>query len=180
MLDVTKTGLRGIGLSIPQVIERADEPYLAIAASGPMVSLPQFAPPKFGELYAFMAGRGVSPAGPGFFRYRCFDEWGNVEVEAGSPVAPGTAGDGNVIAATLPAGSYAAATYTGPYDRLFDAVLMLEGWMRGRGLEPDGEPGRPGCQLEIYRVSPMDESDPARLVTELLVRLGSTNKEEFK
>ena len=57
---------------------------------------------------------------------------------------------------------------------------MLEGWMRGRGLEPAGEPGEPACQLEIYRVSPMDESDPAKLVTELLVKLAGTSEEEFQ
>ncbi|MCU0790909.1 MAG: hypothetical protein MUE79_07655, partial [Nitratireductor sp.] len=62
MLDVTRTGMRGIGLSIPQVIERSGEPYLAIAVKGPMASLPQFAPPKFGELHQWMAERGIAPA----------------------------------------------------------------------------------------------------------------------
>jgi effector-binding domain-containing protein len=171
MLAVTQTGMAGIGLSIPQLIERDGEPYLAVAASGPMTDLPTFAPPKFGELHTFMGERGIAPAGPGFFRYRSFDDKGNVTLEAGSPVAAGTAGGGRVTSGVLPAGRYVAATYTGPYDRLYDAFLMLNGWMRGRGLEPDGKPGEPGCQLEIYRVTPMDEADSARLVTELLIKL---------
>lgn len=171
MRPVTKTGMAGIGLSIPQVIERNGEPYLAITVSGPMTDLPSFAPPKFGELHAFMGQRGITPAGPGFFRYRSFDDKGNVTLEAGSPVAPSTAGSGAVVAGMLPAGRYAAATYTGPYDRLYDAFLMLNGWMRGRELEPDGKPGEPACQLEIYRVTPMEEADLARLVTELLIKL---------
>ncbi|HSO46579.1 MAG TPA: GyrI-like domain-containing protein [Rhizobiaceae bacterium] len=180
MLDVTKTGMRGIGLSIPQVISRDEEHCLVIPVSGPMASMPQFAPPKFAELHAFMQRMAVLPSGPGFFRYRRFDEQGNVELEVGSPVESATSGGDGVKPSTLPAGRYASATYTGPYDRLYDGFLMLEGWMRGRGLEPAGEPGEPACQLEIYRVSPMDESDPAKLVTELLVKLAGTSEEEFQ
>jgi effector-binding domain-containing protein len=178
MLAVTETNMDDAGLSIPHVVKRGAEPYLAIAVSGPMTDLPSFGPPKFGELHAWMGGRGTKPSGPGFFRYRSFDDEGNVTLEAGSPVAAGTAGSGEVLADVLPAGRYAAATYTGPYDRLYDAFLMLNGWLRGRGLEPDGVPGEPGCQLEIYRVTPMDEKDPARLVTELLIRLAGPSVEK--
>jgi effector-binding domain-containing protein len=180
MLAVTQTGMAGIGISIPQVIMREAVPYAAITVSGPMVSLPSFAPPKFADLYGWMGKHGIEPAGSGFFRYRRFDA-GIVTVEAGAPVPPGTAGSGAVRADALPAGSYAAATYTGPYDRLHDAFLMLEGWMRGRGLEPDGTQDgfgeQPACQLEIYHVTPMDESDPARLVTEIMIKLAGPTEE---
>ena len=97
-------------------------------------------------------------------------------------MAAGTAGSGGVVADAIPAGRYACATYTGPYDRLYDAFLMLNGWMRGRGLEPDARHDHAGeqlaCQLEIYRVTPMEEKDPARLVTELLIKLAGPNKEK--
>jgi effector-binding domain-containing protein len=178
MLAVTETGMDGCGLSIPRVVERGAEPYLAIAASGPMTALPSFGPPKLGELHTWMSGRGIKPTGPGFFRYRRFDNEGNVSLEAGTPVAAGPDGAGEVIADVLPAGRYGAATYTGPYDRLYDAFLMLNGWLRGRGLELEGRPGEPGCQLEIYRVTPMDETDPSRLVTELLIRLAGPRVEK--
>ena len=41
----TPLTLPGIGLSIPHVVEREAEPYLALGASGAMRDLPQFAPP---------------------------------------------------------------------------------------------------------------------------------------
>jgi effector-binding domain-containing protein len=182
MLAVTQTGMAGIGISIPQVIEREAAPYAAIAVSGPMVSLPSFAPLKFEALHGWMGEHGIKHASPGFFRYRKFDAAGNVTVEVGAPVPAGTAGSGEVIADVLPAGRYAAATYTGPYDRLYDAFLMLNGWMRGRGLEPDGTQDgfgeQPACQLEIYHVTPMNENDPARLVTEILIKLAGPNEEK--
>ena len=41
MLAATETAMPGVGLSIPQVVEREATPYLAIKASGAMRDLPQ-------------------------------------------------------------------------------------------------------------------------------------------
>jgi effector-binding domain-containing protein len=175
MLPVTKTAMDGVHLSVPHVIMREAVPYVAIPASGKMRALPEFAPPKFDELHRWMGARNVASAMEGFFRYRAFGEDGSVEMEVGTTTLQTEEGDGDVIAATLPAGRYAHAVHTGPYDRLYDAFLMLEGWMGGRGLTPDGiyGPGgaRPACQLEIYRVTPMQEKDPRKWETDLLVKL---------
>lgn len=175
MLPVEKTAFEGAGLSVPCVIVRDAESYVALAASGPMPRLPEFAPPKLPELHRWMAENGVVPGGPSFFRYRLFDSARHVELEVGSPAVGAITPAGGIIAGELPAGRYAFATHTGPYDRLYDAFLMLEGWMGGRGLTPEGvygpEGARPGCQMEIYRVTPTDEKDPRRWKTDILVKL---------
>jgi hypothetical protein len=171
MLAVEKTGAPGLALSVPNVVTLKAEPYLAIAAKGPMPKLPQFAPPKFDELHNWMAGHDVDSGGKAFFRYRRFDNAGNVELEVGNTTLKELSANGNVIAGELPAGRYASATYTGPYDRLYDCFLMLDGWLRGRGLAPAGKPGQPDCQLEVYRVAPATEPDPNKWVTDLMIRL---------
>lgn len=174
MLAVTKTAFDGAGLSVPQVIERDAEPYLAIRASGRMTHLPQFAPPLFPRLHEWMAAKGVTGKA-GCFRYLSFTKDGTVEMEVATTVDHPVDGEGEIVAGELPAGRYAAATYSGPYDRLHDAFLMLEGWLGGRGLTPDGSyearGERPACQAEIYRVSPMDSQNPADWRTDLLLKL---------
>ncbi|MEC9342642.1 MAG: GyrI-like domain-containing protein [Pseudomonadota bacterium] len=175
MLSVTETALPGIGLSIPRVIEREAESYLAMRSGGAMRDLPQFAPPLIADLHDWMARRGIVAAGPVFFRYRRLGSDGSVELDVGHAVArPGETGDG-VVEDALPAGRYAAATYTGPYDRLHDAFCMLHGWIRARGLEPAetaGPQGRMiGCQLEIYRIGPGDTGDPVKYETDLFLQI---------
>ncbi|MFZ2101444.1 MAG: GyrI-like domain-containing protein [Oricola sp.] len=175
MLPVEKTAYEGAGVSVPSVITRKAEPYVAIAVAGPMPKLSEFAPQKFPDLHRWMAENGVASGMAGFFRYRRFDRSGLVELEVGTTtLKPEKAGDG-VIAGEIPAGRYAHAVHTGPYDRLHDAFLMLEGWMGGRGLTPEGDYGpdgeSPACQMEIYRVTPMQENDPRLWKTEILVKL---------
>ncbi|MCB1457506.1 MAG: GyrI-like domain-containing protein [Nitratireductor sp.] len=173
MLATTETALHGAGLSIPSVLERKAEPFLAIAATGEMVKLPEFAPPKFAILHGYMAENGIEGR-YGFFRYRRFSD-GAVTLDVGTATTGAASGDGEVIAGELPAGRYASATYRGPYDRLYDAFLMLEGWLKGRGLAcegtHDGKGWEPACQLEIYRISPADTDDPMQWETDLLLKI---------
>ena len=171
MLAVTETALPGAGLSIPCVVEREAQPCLVIRTSGAMPDLPKFAPPKFGELRDWMRTRGIAPK-PGFFRYRRFGAGGHVELDVGNLVTAAETGAGNVEADNLPAGRYALATYIGPYDRLYDAFSMLQGWMAMRGLKPARNGDEIGGQIEIYRVSPMDVDDPAKFETDILILLG--------
>ncbi|MBZ0162605.1 MAG: GyrI-like domain-containing protein [Notoacmeibacter sp.] len=170
MLAVTETAFDGAHLSVPQVVTRKEEPYVAIAVSGPMTDMPAFAPQKFPVLHEWMGRNGIA-GGAGFFRYRRFRDDGAVEMEVATTTREPVAGEGEVPSSALPGGRYAIATFTGPYDRLHDAMCMLNGWIAGRGLAPAGEPDRPDCQVEIYRVSPADTDDPAQWVTELRVKI---------
>ncbi|MEZ5792785.1 MAG: GyrI-like domain-containing protein [Nitratireductor sp.] len=173
MLATTETALPGIALSIPSVVVRKAEPFLAIAATGEMAKLPEFAPPKFASLHGYMAENGIEGR-YGFFRYRRFSG-GSVMLDVGTATTAPASGEGAVIAGELPAGRYVSATLTGPYDRLYDAFLMLEGWLKGRGLAcegtHDGQGWEPACQLEIYRISPADTNDPMKWETDLLLKI---------
>ncbi|MFP1630381.1 GyrI-like domain-containing protein [Zhengella sp. ZM62] len=174
MLPVTETAFEGAGLSVPSVTVRDAVPYVAIAASGAMADLPRFAPPLFPDLHGWMHERGLTGMA-GCFRYKAFRADGRVGMEVAMLLEHAVPGDAQVLAGELPAGRYATATFTGPYDRLHDAFCMLSGWLRGRGLSADerNEAGSrfPVAQAEIYRVTPMDTDDPARWKTDLLVKL---------
>ena len=175
MLAVTKTAFRGAHLSVPQIVERRAQGYAAIRATGPMTDLPTFAPPLFPRLHDWLALNGVPSGTQGFFRYTAFGRDGSVELEVGTTTRAPVSASPPVIAGLLPAGRYAMATYAGPYDRLHDAFCMLEGWMGGRGLTPEGiydsDYSRPACQLEVYRVSPAQTDNPSEWETDLLVKL---------
>ncbi len=169
MLDVTKTALPGIGVSMPVVVERDAMHYLKIAVSGPMRALPQFAPPKLIELSGRIAQAGEKPL-VSLFRYRRFGSDGSVDLDVGMTTT-GTPALDDVAMAELPAGRYATLSYTGPYDRLYDAFCMLQGWIEARGLVACGEPSEPDCQAELYRIGPMQTNDPMQWQTDLLVKL---------
>jgi hypothetical protein len=52
---------------------------------------------------------------------------------------------------------------------------MLSGWMEGRGLQSSGTHGddgsHPECQMEIYRVGPVQTENPMRFETDLMLKL---------
>lgn len=175
MLPVTKTAFPGAHLSVPQVVERKARPYAAIKASGAMTNLPVFAPPLFAKLHDWMARNGVPSGGEAFFRYTQFGGDGSVALDVGTTTTAPFEPQAPVTAGTLPAGRYAVATFTGPYDRLHDAFCMLEGWLGGRGLTPEGAYGpggaQPACQVEFYRISPAQTDNPAEWETDILLKL---------
>ena len=174
MLPVTETAFDGANLSIPQVVTLPERSYAAIRITGDMAALPDFAPPRFADLYGWLEERGIS-GGAGFFRYLAFTADGRVELEVGALLNRPVTGDGLVSTGLLPAGRHIAATYAGPYDRLHDAFCMVSGWLRGRGLTADEvfrDAGRfPAAQIEIYRVTSGETHGPAGLRTDLLLKL---------
>jgi hypothetical protein len=175
MLDVSQTGLQGIAVSVPRVIERPAIDYVALAVSGPMRRLSEFAPPKIAELSEMMKRNGIPGGMPAFFRYRNFGADGSVELEVGTTVTKPAPGVDGLESGLLPAGRYATATLFGPYDRLYDSFLMLQGWMDGRGLRSAGTyddgGSLPECQMEIYRVGPLQTDNPMRFETDLMLKL---------
>jgi hypothetical protein len=175
MLDVSQTGLQGVAVSVPRVIERPAIDYVALLASGAMQALPQFAPPKIAELAELMRRHGIPGGMPAFFRYRSFGADGSVELEVGTTVTKPVPAIDGLVHGLLPAGRYATATLFGPYDRLYDSFLMLHGWMEGRGLQSSGYEGddgsHPECQMEVYRVGPVQTENPMRFETDLMLKL---------
>jgi effector-binding domain-containing protein len=159
----------------PKVVERADQPYVAIRALVTMEELGSVVPPLNKEVFGWLAARGAVATGAPFWKYNVIDMERRLEVEAGVAVAAPMPGDDRVLAGVLPGGRYATVRYTGHPMGLADATAQLLEWAAGQGLTwdvtetEDGE--RWGARLEIYESDPAQEPDMDKWVTELAFRL---------
>jgi effector-binding domain-containing protein len=157
----------------PRIIQRTEQPYVAIRALVTMQTLGEVAPGLHPEVRSWLRAQGVQPAGQPFFKYTVIDMDRQLEVEVGFPVAAPLTGEDRVLAGTLPAGRYANLWHTGHPDGLLDATRTLRDWAEQQGLKfdvtstPDGE--RWGCRLEIYHDEP--GQDMSEWETELAFRL---------
>jgi effector-binding domain-containing protein len=162
---------------VPRIETRAEQPYAAIRARVTMAGLGGLGA-RFGEVFAWLGARGLAPAGAPFFRYIVIDMAGELEVDAGVPVAAGVEGDAQVVSGVLPAGRYATVTHVGHPSELAEVTEALLDWAAGQGLAWDmspaeaGEAGvRWGSRLEIYLTDPAQEPDMSKWQTQLAFRL---------
>jgi effector-binding domain-containing protein len=157
-------------LSEPKFVDHPSQPYAAIRLTLEQSEVAEHAPPLIEEIIGWVASRGEQ-TGPVFFNYTRM-EGSRMAMEVGAPTATLLAGDGRVVADTLPAGRYVTVTHTGPYDQLRAAHELLHEWLAKQGLPPQGMgPGR-STLLEIYHTDPSEEPDPSKWVTEIAFRLG--------
>jgi effector-binding domain-containing protein len=161
-------------LSQPKLEQRAEQHYAAIRAQPTMRTIGPTAGPLLGELFGWLEGHGIAPAGPPFFRYLVIDMEGELQLDVGVPVENAISPEGSVIAGSLPAGEYATALHTGHYDGLADATAELLEWADRNGIvwdreqTPAGEAW--GARVEHYLTNPDEEPDPARFETLLAFR----------
>ncbi len=159
----------------PEIESRAGQPYVAIRTRVTPETLGTVVPPLNQEVFAWLGERDAVPSGPPFWKYNVIDMARNLEVEAGVPVAQPLAGNGRVIAGTLPAGRYVTLHHVGAPETLAGATASLLDWAAAKGLafdvspSPEGE--RWGCRLEIYLTDPRDEPDMSKWETRLAFRL---------
>jgi hypothetical protein len=66
----------------PEITELPGRPYAAIPASVTMETIGTVVPPLNGEVFGWLAARGIAPAGPPFWKYNVIDMARNLEVEA--------------------------------------------------------------------------------------------------
>jgi effector-binding domain-containing protein len=162
-------------LAEPKVVQRADQPYVAIKALVTMETLGAVVPPLNGEVFGWLAKQGAVASGAPFWKYNVIDMERQLEVEAGTPVTTAMAGDDRVLAGVIPGGKYATVRYTGHPSGLADATTALLNWAAEQGLTWDltktGEGDRWGARLEIYETDPAQEPDMDKWVTELAFRL---------
>jgi effector-binding domain-containing protein len=158
----------------PQIVTRAEQPYVAIRGQVTMAEIGPFAG-RTGEVFAWLGARGLAPAGPPFLKYNVIDMMRQLEIEAGVPVAAATDGDGAVISGVLPAGRYATVTHVGHPSELLGVTKALRDWAAEQGLtwdmSPDGDGERWASRLEISLSDPREEPDMSRWVTQLAFRL---------
>lgn len=154
----------------PTIVDLADRPYVAIPGTVTLHTIGKIAD-RFPEMFGWLAGKGVAPAGAPFLRYKVIDMEGELEMEAGIPVAAAVPGEGDIIAGTLPGGRFATVAHHGHPDGLDRATEALLAWADERELAWDRAGARWGCRLEIYNTNPADEHDMNKWDTELQIRL---------
>ena len=148
--------------SVPQIQERAAQHYAGIPATVPLDGISAAVDDAFPELFGWLAGQGIPPAGPPFIRYLVIDMAAVLQIELGVPVAA----SGRIQPGTLPAGRYAVLRHTGPYDGLVASNGALLAWAGEHGIEFDvsdadrGEAWR--SRAEHYLTDPSREPDPAK------------------
>ena len=159
----------------PEIVTRPEQPYVAIRTHVTMADLGTVVPPLNQEVFAWLGGRGVAPAGAPFWKYNVIDMAGELEVEAGVAVAAAVAGDGQIMAGVLPAGRYATLTHVGHPSELMAATKDLLDWAAEQGLSWDVTSGNTGdrwaCRLETYLTDPRVEPDMSKWVTQLAFKL---------
>ena len=158
----------------PEIMTRADQPYVAISARVTMAELGGLGE-RLGEVFGWLGARGLAPAGAPFFKYNVIDMMRELEVEAGVPVAAAVDGVDHVLSGVLPAGRYATVTHVGHPSELMEVTRALLDWAARQGLRWDMSPAgggeRWGCRLEIYLTDPGEEPDMSKWETQLAFRL---------
>src|SRR5260221_3143834 len=132
---------------------------MGIGAQFTMQELGKVLPPLWGEVYGWLASKGVKPAGAPLWRYLVIDMAAKLEIDVGVPVATPLTGDNRITADTLPAGRYSTLIYTGPYEGHMQATADLLAWAEKKGVVWDKWPA--GSQVEGWRARIQDYSpDP--------------------
>jgi effector-binding domain-containing protein len=124
-------------LTLPSIIERAEQPYAAIKAQVGVRELGSTGPELHRELRRWLKAHAIEPAGPPFFKYNVIDMARGFEMEFGFPTARVVAADERVAAATLPPGRYATLVFRGPYEALRAANAALVDWGKEKGIAWD-------------------------------------------
>ena len=159
----------------PRIVERAEQPYVAIKAWVTMQELGTVLPPLHGQLFGWLGAHGGQRAGAPFWKYNVVDMERTLEMEVGIPVAAPVEGDERVLAGVLPAGRYALSSPTGHPAELADATAALLNWAAEQGLAwdmadtPEGQ--RWASRLEFYNTDPQEEPDMNKWETDLAFRL---------
>jgi effector-binding domain-containing protein len=167
----------------PRLIDRAEQPYVAIRRLVSPATLVEVAD-DLPRLCGWLAERGLKPAGAPFFKYNVIGLTDLLAVEVGIPLLDvqvgvrlqaATTGDERVRAGVRPAGRFACVTHVGSPDGLLDVTAALLDWGSERGLRWDlsqTDRGQTwGLRLELYKTDPTVEPDLNAWETELLVRL---------
>ena len=113
-------------LTEPKVEYRGERHYTGIRTNATMRDLGTVIPQLLGEVCAWLAERGIEPAGGALIRYHAIDMESELDVEMGVPVATPLPGDGRVRPGVLPAGRYAALVYTGVENGVEANRALLE------------------------------------------------------
>lgn len=131
------------------------------------VEIPQRITGLFDVVYGWLrlaAGTGIRQSG---HNYAIYDRFGpdGMRMRAGFPVSAAFAPTAMVSCVQFAGGRAVHTTHRGPYSGLRDANAAISAWCSERGLRGGGE------SWEVY--GDWDD-DPAKLITDVYVRLDAT------
>jgi hypothetical protein len=157
-----------------RVVVRDEQPYAGIRELVTVRTLGSLAD-RIPEILEWLADHGIEPSGAPFFKYNVIDMEGELEVEAGVPVAETFDAIAPVFSGVLPGGRFVTLTHIGDPDDLVRVTGDLLAWAAQQGLAWDmtrTERGESwGCRLEFYKTDPTWEPDMTTWETELAFRL---------
>lgn len=116
----------------------------------------------FPAVFAYATQNGIPITGAPLVRYTSMGEDG-MGIEAGLPVAPGSPGQGDIHATSIPAGRVATTLHRGPHEDLYSAHLAVHEWLEENDVEANGHP------WEFYVNDPTEVSGPEEYLTEIYV-----------
>lgn len=158
-----------------RVEERAAQPYAYVQDTDVHIGNFAVIADRFGEVFGWLAAKGVEPTGPVFFNYKVINMPGPMHIEAGVPISRPVEGDDVVSAGELPAGRYATVLHHGHPDSLEKATADLLAWAEEQGLEFDQWDAPEGhawaSRTEWYFSDPVEVPDLDDWDTELAFKL---------
>ena len=155
---------------MPEIVERAERPYVALRGKVPMDGIAAFAD-RMGEVVSWLAAHEIAPNDAPFFRYELVDMDAGLVMEIGFPVDDVHHGEGDIVSGVLPAGRYATVTHHGHPDGLRDVTHDLLVWATEQGLEWDAHGNNWTARLEIYKSDPREVPDMNDWETDLEFKL---------
>jgi effector-binding domain-containing protein len=163
--------------SEPKVEERGVQHYVGIRSQVPMHAMPTVIPQHVDEVAAWLGERQIEADGPPIVRYHVCpataDMSGLLDIAIGWPVAAPVAGDGHIIADSLPAGRYASLVYTGVTNGISGNGALIA-WAAAQGIKwdrwDDDLGDAFGGRVESMIDGPMDDPDPANWRTEVAIK----------
>ncbi|GAA0601805.1 GyrI-like domain-containing protein [Kribbella sandramycini] len=155
---------------MPEIIEVAERPYVALRGTVRMDEISAFAD-RMHEVIGWLAAREIAPNDAPFFRYEVVDMAAGLVLEIGFPVDDVHSGEGEIVTGVLPAGRYASVEHHGHPDGLMAATRDLLAWGEQEGIEWDAEGDKWVSRLEIYKSDPREVPSMADWDTELQFKL---------
>jgi effector-binding domain-containing protein len=146
-----------------ELLELPWQPTLIVRTRTPVQGLPQVLGKAYGAIMQHMTELGELPHGAPFVAYYNMDMQ-DLDIEVGFPVGKPLPARGEVKPGEMPAGKYAATTFSGPYPEMGPAYDALNKWMQENGYQPTG------VVYEVYLNDPTQVA-PQELQTKILFPL---------
>jgi len=151
----------------PTLVNRPEQFYVGIRKRVRMTELGSMLPPLTDDIFAWIDKNGLEPAGAPFWRYLIVDAERKLEIDIGIPIAERVQGEGQIIADTLPAGTYAMMLHTGHHNELKEATARLLAWAEEKGVRWKTRGSWWEGRVEWYYSNPEIEPDLTKWETEL-------------